>query len=517
MNDVPKVELQHWIESLLGADADRVAAGLTLQRIAGLSPIHFLLLIECLEDSVSRFDDSDPAILAGLLLAIQRLAIAGMANEKLTRLPELDADAVDRILDALPVKIPNRSLMLYLLSANRSDDSLRVLATQLSTSPPENWTEVGQALSPLMQHSDWDPADFYPAVLDSLVHPSVAATILDLANHLTRTGCVSKHPATDRSESLIILLGGVTGRLGLFETSPMSLGVSVEQVQQVLAGAVALATSLCDALGLIGCEGATGKLYQAMELRHRRVQCEAAGALARLGVEAGRTRVIELAAEPSARLRVIAYAEELDFGDQIEDRYKTNEAIAEAELSLWLSQPANMGVPPTDVEVIDQRTQFWPGFENPIDCFLVRFEYRFAERTFSNVGITGPTTYAMSADLADLPTDDIYAVYAGWQVEHDDIFTVSAEQFNSAQRRIVVPLEQSLDRLGFEAIRPILLGFVLDEQAMVASAYRDGTECLVITDGLETVDFSTQGRLRPMTPPDLWYLYLGRKLLRTFN
>jgi hypothetical protein len=55
------------------------------------------------------------------------------------------------------------------------------------------------------------------------------------------------------------------------------------------------------------------------------------------------------------------------------------------------------------------------------------------------------------------------------------------------------------------------------EQAGVFTAVREGTGCVVVTDGLETIEQPIAGRLRPLTPSDLLNLYKGRKLLRTFN
>lgn len=556
-----ETELKESIVSLLGPEADRVAAGTTLQRIGALTPEFMHVVLATLAENLTQLANSDRAILGGLLLAVQQLAAKDMAlmaaspgrqgptqeesddflpttdlaanaraagsrkrnvvadsqAEASRRLSEVDADAVQQIAQSLPQGTPNRHRLLYLLAANRTPESLRALATELALQPPAEWTEVGQVLSPLMQHDDWKIASLFPSVLDGLSHPSVAAPILDLANYLLRSNRITTHPADARRDNLVMLLGAVVGRLAKFEEDPHSMGDSVESIQKVLGEAVALAVSLCDALGLIGWDGAVGKLYQAMELKHRRVQCEAAGALSRLQVEDGRKRLVELAAEPSARLRVIAYAEELGFDGDIDDAYKTNEARAEADMALWLSQPANMGVPPTNVEVIDHRLQYWPSFEQPIDCYLVRFEYHFGDRVYSNVGISGPATFSLAADLADLPNDDIFAVYAGWQVEHEDIVTFAAAKWNSAQKRLAKPLIEELDRQGFESIQPAMLCFFLDEHALVASANRHDTQCLVITDGLETIDFSTQGRLRPMTADDVWFLFLGRKMLRTFN
>ncbi len=406
---------------------------------------------------------------------------------------------------------------MQLLAMIRSPESLSLLVRLFKEAPPEKWIEAAQVLSPLMQHDDWPVDAFYPAALDCLQHASLASPLLDLANYVYRRQRVDQHPAADRLPMLNVLLGEVSGRLGSFEENPRSFGDDVETVQATLGEAVALAVSLCDTVGLIGDESSIGKLNQTVDLRHRRVQCEAAGALAKLGDEVGKKRLLELAADPAARLRAIHYADELEFGELIDEDYRTDAATAEAELALWLSQPQQMGVPPTGIEVIESRRMLWPSFQDPVDVFLVRFEYNFGDTTYSNVGITGPVAFAMSTDVANLPTDDIYAIYAGWHAEHPDIFSVAADQFNEVQTRVMGTFQRHLTHLGYESIRPARLGFFLDEQAGVFSAVRDATECVVVTDGLETIDHPVSGRLRPLSPGDLFNLYKGRKMLRTFN
>ena len=376
---------------------------------------------------------------------------------------------------------------------------------------------VGQILSPLLQHSDWDVDDFFPDVLQALAHPSVAAPILDVANFLTRSGRVDTHPATTRVDGLLVLLDAVVSKLERFERDPSEFGDSVDAVQAVLGEAIALAVSLCDAFGLIGDDRAKGKLHQALQIKHRRVQSEAAGALARLEDEEGTEKLIGLAAEPSARRRVLQYADELELGESIDEQYRTPEALAAADMAVWLCQPQNMGVPPTSVDVIDTRHQLWPSFHDPVACYLVRFEYDLGEIQYSNVGIAGPVTHAFSADVAELSIDDIYAAYAGWHAEHPDIFTVPTAHWNAAQKRITEPLIEHLRREGFENIQPQSLCFLLDEHAIACTAEHDEKSCVVITDGLETIDYITVGRPRPLGPQDLWNLYKGRKMLRTFN
>ena len=368
-----------------------------------------------------------------------------------------------------------------------------------------------------MQHDDWPVAAVYPRLLDGIQHASLASPVLDLANYLFRKGRMDTHPATGRGEMLNALLGEVTNRLAQFEENPRSFGDDVDTVQTRLGEAVALAVSLCDSVGLMGDESSIAKLNRTVELKHRRVQCEAAGALARLGDTSGRDRLLELAAEPAARLRAIHYADELDFGDAIDDQFRTEESTAEAEMALWLTQPQQMGVPPTGIDVVDRRRMLWPSFTDPVDVFLVRFEYNFGDQIYSNVGITGPVAFAMSTDVADLPMDDIYAMYAGWHADHPEIFTVPREQLNEAQVRVMKSFQDHLQHSEYESVEPQLLGIFLDEKAGVFAATREDKACLVVTDGLETMDQLTSGRSRPMTPGDLFNLYKGRKMLRTFN
>lgn len=504
------------IESLLGPAADPVAAGTTMRQIAIANATEQATeWFQALWESKTELEQSDPAILGGLFRAIHT-SILNSEDPAATIRP-INPTLVFGILERLPESTPNRHLLMHLMTLARSGDHLHILTQMLVKFPPAGWMSVGQVLSPLLQHSDWEVSDFFPDVLEALAHPSVASPVLDVANFLTRTGRVETHPAASRIENLLRLLDAVVQKLERFESNPTEFGNDVETIQSVLGEAVALAVSLCDALGLIGDDRAKGKLHQAMQIKHRRVQSEAAGALTRLGDEAGQEHLLGLAAEPAARRRVLQYAEELDLADAIDEDYTTPQALAEADVAVWLCQPQNMGVPPTEISVIDSKRMLWPSYSTPIDCFLVRFEFDFGDTQYSNVAIAGPTVHAFAADLAELPSNDIYAAYAGWHAEHKDIFAITEDHWNAAQKRMVSPLVEYLRREGYESIQPRILGFLLDEHAIVCEATREDRECVVVTDGLETIDQTTVGRPRPLGTQEMWYIYLGRKMLRTFN
>ncbi len=501
------------LEPLLGPSADPVAAGWQLRQLAESVDGQGTVLVEELASQSDLLSASDPAILGGVLRVLHTTVLRAGPEA----VSEVNPDHLQRIVEVLPSKTTNRFLILQLLAMIRSDDALSKLVHLLGEIPPGHWMEAAQVLSPLMQRSDWSIDVVYPALLDSLQHAALASPVLDLANYLFREGCVDTHPAIDRLPMLNHLLGEVSSRLSLFEENPRSFGDDVETVQATLGEAVALAVSLCDTVGLIGDEKSIGKLNQTIELRHRRVQCEAAGALAKLGDEHGTKRLLALTEDPAARLRAIHYADEIGIGDQVKEDDRGEKATAEAEMALWLTQPQQMGVPPTSVEVVDQRRLLWPSYNDPVDVYLVRFEYNMGEQTYSNVGMTGPACFAMSADVANLPVDDIYSIYAGWHAEHDEIFTVSVDQFNDAQQRAMETYSKHLEHLGYRSMKPVMLGIFLDEQAGIFTALRETTECVVITDNLETIDRPISGRLRPLSADDLFNLYKGRKMLRTFN
>lgn len=501
------------IASLLGPAADPAQAGLTLRQVGAAAPATAARLLDDLLSHIDSVPQSDPAIVAGLLRGLHMLFLKGDP----TAIATLDPVRLADLDKALPLDCPNRHLVVHLLMLIRSDVALRIAADRLIALPPKDSAAAGQILSPLMQHRDWPIEAFFPAIVTAIEHRTLASPILDIANFLVRTGRLQTHPVADRAAWLTTLLAAVTGHLEKFESDPRSFGDDITVVQQRLSEAVSLAVSLCDAIALIGWTPAIPRLTEAMQLKHRRVQTEAAGALARLGDQFGTEHLIALVCEPSARLRVIAYADELDLGNRIDDRYRTMESTAEAEMALWLSQPSQMGVPPTLVETIDQRHQYWPGYEQPLDCLLVRFHYDMGSKTYSNIGITGPVTFALANNVADLPVDDIYAIYAGWHAEHQEIFAIAAQHINSSQRRLVNDLADHVDRCGYESAAVELFGVFLDEHAAVFRARRDDKPCLVITDGLETIHQRITGMVRELTAADLWNLYKGRKMLRSFN
>ena len=451
-----------------------------------------------------------PTLLAGIVARYRQRAALPTAPPALGSEMAQQAAALYR---ALPPNSLSRGQLLSLLAQGGEEDALALLAQLIVEDPPLEPLTVSQALLPLFSREDFDPAALFPTLLDAVAHPAAAAAVLDLANHLTRLERLDSHPAANRGEQLGALLGELVGRLGKMAEGPGETG---QQAARQVDERVSLVISLCYALALIGDEQAIGKLNQALELGHRRVRCEAAYALAKLGDKHGREELAKLAAEPMVRPRVIAYAEELGMAEEIEAKYTTPAARAEGELASWLALPTNLGLAPSHLETIDTRQLYWPGYDDPMECFLIGFSYALPQGRYTNVGIVGPLTHAFTADLTGLAADDAYAAFAGWQAEHEDIYQLDLERISIGQEAEIDRLERKLRDAKYENIDPASLGFFFGQRVLIARAEREGVPGIALADGEEFFWFPA-GDARPIEPDLAYAIYKGRKLLRSFN
>ena len=362
----------------------------------------------------------------------------------------------------------------------------------------------------------------FPKLLGGLQNRSVAAAILDLANFLTREHKVERHPAADHSSTLINMLGLLTEQLTMIEEGNLPPGQSAEEVSRTVNDTVSLITALCDSLALIGDEAARGKLARAADLKHRRIRTEALAALIRLGDEQAAEQLPALANEPISRLRVLNYCEELGLSDKIDPAWTTSAARAESELAIWLAQPENMGLAPKSLQLIDQRELAWPGYDDPIDCFLFRYSYELGSQSIENIGIAGPLLYAFSVPLTDLPLEDVYAAFAGWQSTHEEISESTIEEVNQTHPGLVDRLmsrltSEQMDGLAMESVTPVFAGFFMGNQVLIAEGIRHGQHGSLLIDRDDVEWFELSSGMLPGRNELAWSIYKGRRLLGAFN
>lgn len=414
---------------------------------------------------------------------------------------------------------PDSLATAYLLAvlAWQGRDGLQQLTDAVVAVPPTNAQAVSLLFAPLVFRDDLPAEVLYPKLLDAVGELGLATAVLDLGNFLYRQRDVRPHPASERVSSLAQLLSQVTQRLLQVEEDPVGAGLTAERLSEVINDSVGLVAALCDTLSLCGDSSVVGKIYPCLEVKHRRVQLESATALAALGEETGKQRLVELAAEPVVRRRVLAYCQALGLLDKVEHKYKTDAAEAEAEMALWLSHPAHMGFAPFDVSVVDEREQYWPGYTEPVNCFLLRYSYPFEDQVYQNVGLVGPITHSFSVSLSLLPPEDVYAVFAGWHVEHPEIYAIAFADAGPLQRGTIAGLERRLQQESIEVDEACLLGHCLGRWALIVRGQRADRGGWAIADNEDCVWLPDDAGFQDFDASLAWYLHLGRKLLQEFN
>jgi hypothetical protein len=236
-----------------------------------------------------------------------------------------------------------------------------------------------------------------------------------------------------------------------------------------------------------------------------------------LGDEEGIAELVRLAAEPVVRARVLAYAEELQLLDRVPAEYRTPAARAEGELAAWLALPKQYGLAPQEIELVDELRQYWPGYEDPVDCFLFSYEYRLPGGGWSGIGVVGPLTQSLRIDLEDFPPSDIYALYAGWQAEHEAISLVDVVDLSETDRQRLEALAATLSEAGYERPRLVYLGRFFEELHPIFAAARSGQPGHVVLDGGSPHWYPLGSMQQPLGAAHAYDMHKGRKLLRSFN
>ena len=450
--------------------------------------------------------------------AVSALLVGLIRREQPTKFNAKRLQALREIYPALAPHAALQCLLLRVCIAAEQEESLELFAELLTSGTAHTPRSYIEVFGDLIRHGQQPVSAVFPRLLDGMGSPELASFVLDYANFTLRSGYVASHPAADHVDHLMTLLSSLSERLQQLQDEPPQSEVETVERGRRVTESVSLAVSLCDALGGIGDERAVASLNKALGVEHRRLRVEAAAALARLGVEDAKNLLTAMAAEPGERLRVLAYAEELDLLHEVEDEFCNVVARAEAELVMYLSQPDQMGLPPQHIELIDQCEMAWPGYEEPRNCYLFQFVYHFRNGEFTNIGIAGPVVMTFDADLTFLPREDIYALFAGWHVDHPDIFAVDAQRTAGNDEIQMQRMLRSLTESDeYEDVVPSLLGTLLDRKVLIAAASRKDESGWAIV-GEDSVGWLPLGTPeRPLGAGEAFYLFVGRSLLRSFN
>ena len=140
-----------------------------------------------------------------------------------------------------------------------------------------------------------------------------------------------------------------------------------------------------------------------------------------------------------------------------------------------------------------------------------------ADGELSGIGMAGPLVHSFSADLQDLSLSDLYAAFAGWQAEHEDIYEVPPEKLGPSEAAALRRVCDELRQQEFDAIEMVTIGHFFGQTVTVATATRADQPGTVIYQP-DRISWCPQGNpQRPIDSSLAYNIYKGRILLRMFN
>ncbi|MDB2687279.1 HEAT repeat domain-containing protein [Mariniblastus sp.] len=427
-------------------------------------------------------------------------------------------DCIHRLYVNCPSGSELRCHLLRLLATIGTEESLRQWSDMVCGNPPYHRLGMVLVFAPLMQPGFEPPEWLLDQLLnDATTHSQTAPAVYDLLNYYYRHRKVDVHPAAPRADALVGLLSQLIQQLGKIESGNLPANATPDSINQLISDSVALIVAICDSLALLQHKESITVLADALGLRHRRVQTEAAAALARLGIEQGKTALIALAKEPVARLRVLAYADELGFRDEISLELQGEISLAESHLAIWLAEPGQMGLAPSKTQLVETREMYWPGYEHPVQCFLFEYFYGLGESAHSNIAICGPMTHAFAADLKHLSPDELYAAFAGWQTVHQEIFQIAPERAETAYPNDWRRLVGDLHAEAYDEAEIKMAASFFGQLLLIAEATNEGKPGTAIIDTGSKSWFAAGNPEAPIDWSLAYAMWRGQQMLNSFN
>lgn len=94
--------------------------------------------------------------------------------------------------------------------------------------------------------------------------------------------------------------------------------------------------------------------------------------------------------------------------------------LVKAELSFWLTVESEYRVPPDSMEIVDQRSLFWPPVHQTKLLHLVRYHYNAPKEGLPSdgIGIVGSQVASLVHETnPSMPFEDLYGLYCCWEME----------------------------------------------------------------------------------------------------
>ena len=171
------------------------------------------------------------------------------------------------------------------------------------------------------------------------------------------------------------------------------------------------------------------------------VKLEAAWAMAKLGSEQGRDRLVAFCRDPKTSGFARAYLEEMGLSSHIPQECREPDFLALAEMCEWLTHPMEFGRAPDHIEQYDVRKLYWPPTGDKRWLWLFKYRYdpeQKGEEADEGVGMVGSVTFALFGEATvDLPPEDIYALHCCWELEEGGDPDASSKRTAENGRKIL--------------------------------------------------------------------------------
>lgn len=182
-----------------------------------------------------------------------------------------------------------------------------------------------------------------------------------------------------------------------------------------------------------------------------------------------------------------------------EEPTPTTPAAAIAAVRTWLAHPMEMGREPATASVVWSDRRVWPGFDDPVEVFLVGYDMGDGSR---GIAVTGPITWSFfQIDFDRLSHEDLAKLYAGWFLEFVVLQDAKTQELAATEAEITA----ALGARGLAAITVLDRVRIGDDTYFAARAEKDGAATFVAgtADDLRYYDASLP---QMMLPPLFWFL-----------
>jgi hypothetical protein len=257
----------------------------------------------------------------------------------------------------------------------------------------------------------------------------------------------------------------------------------------------------------------------AMDHVDANVQLEAAWAAARLGREGGLKILGRFCLDVNHSDAAQRLLVELDRADMIPDEATNPTFQAKAEFARWLAHPCELGKPPDELDLLDQRQLAWPPDREPKQFFLFRFCLRDRsglEHDQIDCGVVGSMTWCFFYyKMCERPPEDVYAIHCYWEMKNAKLLE-EVEVVDAAEYAMMLThwqngnLQEAKITRVVEASPQLKLPTRL---VAIASAKLDGEEGWAVLDGPRSAWYPKIEQPEGSCEQTALMIHVGRQLL----